>query len=602
MFKQLLAPSSVSLNRAEDMHSSSPRAPMRAPKRAPIARDPESTHEELDIPVVRTHFMTYGDVTAFECIFHKDAKNNSVIPKELLSSAVILQISAKELMLIHSSIDRALHQSIYGNLVSQGYHVQIATAEPAVIAAIYDVASDSTINDSNRSSNKYRESAVEWITYAVENRATDIHIETRGNNGVVRIRVDGQMEYLRIAGGGIYPASHIVGAMSTLFNNDIQTKTASDSHFDPEKFLYGIIPFNEIPNKRINLRYQSFKGHKGPKVVLRILFDEADAPTLSFEQLGYASSQIDIWHRAMQNAYGAILIAGVTNSGKSTTQQSFIELHPKLEQMAIYTAEEPIEREIRGAHQIHVQRDHTTLDEGQSKYREINSAIVRGDLDMAMIQEIRDYTTSTTFQQIVQTGHIGLSTVHANSIAGIIPRLTNPEIGMNRHTLTDPNMLTLLVYQALVPVTCPRCSISTVEAIKTIPDAARLCANFEAIGASTERMKWRFYGHDNKCEACNRRGTVGQTVVAEMFMPTVDWLMAIREGDDHKALDIFASNSDLDVNSPAMDGKTVFEHAIYKSIIGTIDPFQCSQFEIWERYLNKKSTISKLIEQPANSQ
>lgn len=87
------------------------------------------------------------------------------------------------------------------------------------------------------------------------------------------------------------------------------------------------------------------------------------------------------------------------------------------------------------------------------------------------------------------------------------------------------------------------------------------------------------------CSQCRRRGTVGQTVVAEMMMPDNDWLRLIRDSKDTEAAAHYRSSSDRNLLSGNMDGKTVFEHTLFKASQGTVDVRQCSRFDVWSRYM-----------------
>jgi type II secretory ATPase GspE/PulE/Tfp pilus assembly ATPase PilB-like protein len=204
-----------------------------------------------------------------------------------------------------------------------------------------------------------------------------------------------------------------------------------------------------------------------------------------------------------------------------------------------------------------------------------------------MLGEIRDRFSSNAAQQLAETGHLGLGTVHAHLLSGIVPRLVNDEIGMSREILTAPNMTTLLAYQALVPKLCPSCAMETAEAVTRYEDIAAIASQIGALSLDVEPMRWKRVGG---CSNCNERGTVGLTVAAEMFMPDEDWLSAIREGRDTEAVQIYRSSANGDLNSPDMTGKTVFEHTLYKSLQGQVDARQCSRFEAWHRYMSRRSS------------
>jgi type II secretory ATPase GspE/PulE/Tfp pilus assembly ATPase PilB-like protein len=430
----------------------------------------------------------------------------------------------------------------------------------------------------------------EWISYAVKNRATDIHLETRGSTGVVRFRVDGEMEHMRADHQGTYPAQFIVDCMASMFNNEQMAKSGSDTAFDRDEFLYCMVPYNEIPGHTLKLRYQSLKGNEGPKLVLRILHVDENQPTQTFEELGYAPSQVEMWEEAMDTPSGLIAIAGVTSSGKSTTMKCFIELNPHTPHSNILTIEDPVEYPIRGAHQVPVQRDLANPGESAKRFTEALASFMRSDPDGVMMGEIRDRFSANAAQQLAETGHMALGTVHAHLLSGIVPRMVNPEIGMTRQILTAPNMVTLLAYQALVAKLCPKCAMTTDEASYD-SRVGKIAENVEKLGLQSSRLRWKRIGG---CDHCNGRGTFGQTVVAEMLMPDEEWLRQVREGNDGEAVAVYRSRSDRNLMSPNMNGKTVFEHTLYKALHGLVDARQCSAFDTWHRFMRHHERQSGL--------
>jgi type II secretory ATPase GspE/PulE/Tfp pilus assembly ATPase PilB-like protein len=162
---------------------------------------------------------------------------------------------------------------------------------------------------------------------------------------------------------------------------------------------------------------------------------------------------------------------------------------------------------------------------------------------------------------------------------------------MNREVLTAPNMLTLLVYQALVPKLCPQCAMTSEEGAANTPDVSGVVKHIDGLGLDRQNFKWRRMGG---CEVCKNRGTVGLTVVAEMIMPDDEWLKLIRENRDTEAVAHYRSMSNRDLTSPNMDGKTAFEHTLYKALQGEVDARQCSRFDVWARYVknNRRPAIA----------
>jgi type II secretory ATPase GspE/PulE/Tfp pilus assembly ATPase PilB-like protein len=293
-------------------------------------------------------------------------------------------------------------------------------------------------------------------------------------------------------------------------------------------------------------------------------------------------------HEVARMPAGFVLFAGVTGSGKTTTLKTFIETHPGNGNSAFYSIEDPVEYPLRGVHQIPLQRDLMNRAESAAKYAEVVGALMRGDPDGVLMGEIRDTATALAGQQIVETGHMACGTVHAHLLSGILPRLTNDEIGMSREVLTNPNMLSLLAYQALVPLLCPHCSVTGEELLSETKEEAERDRITNILVSTQKRFQLDAgqlrFKHVGGCEHCNGRGTRGLTVVAEMMIPDRKWLQLSRDGLDYEAVMHYRSASDRNFLSANMNGKTVFEHALFKAMKQKIDPRQCERFDSFNRF------------------
>jgi type II secretory ATPase GspE/PulE/Tfp pilus assembly ATPase PilB-like protein len=417
-----------------------------------------------------------------------------------------------------------------------------------------------------------------WIELAVPTGATDLHIEIRGHAALVRVRVDGRMEPLPDGQSGRYSRKEAVDAIAAGYNST--RKGNNVSQYNADQFVDCMIDLN-IPGTAGQLRYQNIRGRLGPKTVVRIL-RTGDENRITFENAGYAPSHLRQLRLAGRAGKGLVLLAGVTSSGKSTSLKTFIETLPGLSHKAIYTVEDPIEYEIAGAHQIEVLRDLGNEEETRRRYAEVMRALMRSDPDGVMLGEIRDKLTALFALQIAETGHLAMGTVHAHLVSNIIPRLTNDQIGISRQALTGPNIVNLLVYQALVPRLCPRCALPTPDALRADPDTAEIEDVLRRrFRLATSRLRWVRPGG---CAACEGRGTRGKTIVAEMLQPDRTWLRHVRHDDDDAALQHYRSRSDRDFTSGDMTGKTVFEHALWKALRGEIDVRNCEEFDGFERF------------------
>ncbi len=453
-----------------------------------------------------------------------------------------------------------------------------------------------TLDNSNRTKSAAKDRFMEWLELAVTENATDIHAQIAQGGGMVHLRIDGELEPLRNNQRGKYTESEATEAMAWPFNSIGERGSNSASQWDASRNDYCMTKPMTVAGKKVSLRYQALKGAQGPKMVARILNVDTNAPVLTYDELGYSESQKHQLLDAANTDSGFVIFLGVTGSGKTTTQKSFVETHPGNGSKAIYSVEDPVEYLMKGVHQIPIQRDIAKQEESRLQYQEAVGALMRADPDIAIIGEIRDGATAGAGQQIVETGHMALGTVHAHLLSGCIPRLTNEGIGMSRDVLTNPNMLTLLCYQALVPKVCPKCAFTHKAALEHAhavdaahPGSSYTERNLQGILGNLEKRfemaldTFRFKNPEG-CSHCRNRGTKGVTVVAEMLSPDRQWLEWTRAGKDYEAMVHFRSFSNHDRTSPDMTGKSVFEHTLYKAFIGQVDPTQCTHFDTFSRF------------------
>jgi type II secretory ATPase GspE/PulE/Tfp pilus assembly ATPase PilB-like protein len=445
-----------------------------------------------------------------------------------------------------------------------------------------------------------RERFMGWLSLAVREGATDIHVQVSQGRTKVHLRVDGELELLRDERSGIYTETEGLEAIAWPFNSAASRGSNSSAQWDSTRNLYCMTEPRTVADKSVVLRYQSLRGYLGPKMIARILHVDMQASTLSYDQLGYAPSQSALMRDAANMPSGFVLFAGVTGSGKTTTLKTFVETHPGQGSMAIYSIEDPVEYPLRGVHQIVLQRDLMDAAGSMRQYNETVASLVRADPDVVIVGEFRDMASARAGQQIVETGHMALGTVHAHLMSGIVPRLTNEEIGMNRDVLTNPNMLSLLAYQALVPKLCPHCRLGYEDALlmagvhglsraKSSSEESHEAQHLtEVVQALDERFKVTTSGlrfrNTAGCKHCSFRGTSGVTVVAEMMIPDRRWLELTRNGMDYEATVHYRSQSDGRFDTPDMTGKTILEHTLYKSLDGTVDPRQCQRFDSLKRF------------------
>ncbi len=505
------------------------------------------------------------------------------LPVGLHEKLVAIDCGARQARVVRAAMDiadrlalDATVKSVKGALRARGYAVvEELVAEPHVLREILRNAGAVGKGGARGGPLQLFE---RWVALAVPTGATDLHIEVRGNTALVRIRVDGRIEPLPDGQGGRYSRKEAIDSIAAGYNST--RKGNNVSQYNAEQFVDCMIDL-DLPGTAGQLRYQNVKGRLGPKTVVRIL-RTGDQNRIGFDNAGYAPSHLHLLRLAGRSGKGIVLLSGVTSSGKSTSLKSFIETLPGLEQKAIYTVEDPIEYEIAGAHQIEVLRDIADDDQTRRRYAEVMRALMRSDPDGVMLGEIRDKLTALFALQIAETGHLAMGTVHAHLISNIIPRLTNDQIGVSRQALTGPNIINLLVYQALVPKLCRHCALATPQALAIDSDAREIDEVLRRrFRLSTTSLRWTRPGG---CIACDGRGTRGKTIVAEMMQPDRLWLRHVRNNDDDAALQHFRAVGDRVFESGDMTGKTVFEHALWKALQGDIDVRNCEEFDGFERF------------------
>ncbi|MBU3922945.1 GspE/PulE family protein [Patescibacteria group bacterium] len=268
------------------------------------------------------------------------------------------------------------------------------------------------------------------INNAIEQGASDIHIEPNEKSVRVRFRVDGVLKINLTLPINIHAA--VVSRIKILSRLKIdETRKPQDGRF-----------FTQIDKKKIDFRISTFPTYAGEKVVMRILDPSAGLRKLS--DLGLDGRNLKLVEENIQKPNGLILVTGPTGSGKSTTLYSILNILNQ-EGVNIISLEDPIEYYIEGVSQSQVRPeiDYTFASGLRS--------ILRQDPDKIMVGEIRDKETASLAVHAALTGHLVLSTLHTNDALGVVPRLI--DMGIDPYLL--PPTLLLIVAQRLVRKLCP---------------------------------------------------------------------------------------------------------------------------------------------------
>ncbi len=319
-------------------------------------------------------------------------------------------------------------------------------------------------------------------------RASDIHLEPREKEVVVRFRIDGVLHDAGRIEKSVYEA--IVNRIKVL--GHIRT----DKHFDA---LDGTIHW-EKKDAIVDMRISIVPLLDGEKIVIRLLSSYVKG--LSLSDLGLSTQDQETVSATAKKPFGMILASGPTGAGKTTTMYAILEIlnHPEVN---ITTIEDPVEYHLTGANQIQVNAD-TKL----TFARGLRS-IVRQDPNIILVGEIRDMETAEIAVNAALTGHLLLSSFHSNDAATTIPRMLN--MGIEPFLLAST--LELVVSQRLVRRICETCRYGVSMTLKDLtakfPEANRF---FPAATMTMYKSKG--------CNACGNTGYLGRIAIFEIIRIT----------------------------------------------------------------------------------
>jgi general secretion pathway protein E len=322
---------------------------------------------------------------------------------------------------------------------------------------------------------------------ALKAGASDIHLETAPGGIFIKYRIDG---VLASVGGiqGTENAEQVISRIKVMAELDIaERRVPQDGRFKVA-----------ASGREIDIRVSIMPSIHGEDAVLRVLDKQRLSDKvvgLRLEALGFDAVTLAALHRLSAEPYGMLLATGPTGSGKTTTLYAAINEinhgHDK-----IITIEDPVEYQLPGVLQIPVNEK-----KGLTFARGLRS-ILRHDPDKIMVGEIRDGETAQIAVQAALTGHLVLTTVHANNVFDVLGRFTH--MGVDPYSLVAA--LNGIVAQRLVRVSCPHC----VE--DDAPDQALL-----AVSGLTDVTGFRFRA-GRGCAHCRGTGFKGRKAVAEVLV------------------------------------------------------------------------------------
>lgn len=332
-----------------------------------------------------------------------------------------------------------------------------------------------------------------FLNRAVVERASDIHLEPREKELVVRIRIDGILHSILSVPAdlqlSVISRIKVIGGMNTT------------EHRIPQDGRATI----KVQNQTIDLRISTLPVIHGEKVVIRLL-NQSEA-LLTSQGIGLFGTDMEKYKSLLNRRSGVILLAGPTGSGKTSTMYTMIQ-ELNREGINLVTLEEPVEYHIEGVNQVPV------YDKVGMTFAEGLRAVLRQDPDIIAVGEIRDGETARIAMQAALTGHLVLSTIHTSDAVTAIYRLKN--IGVEPYLIAEA--IDGIISQRLVRRICPSC--------KTAYAPGREEREFMKIRPESEATFYRGKG----CPHCFNTGYRGRIGVFEILMMGSEIRRCIMEG------------------------------------------------------------------------
>lgn len=366
---------------------------------------------------------------------------------------------------------------------------------------------------------------------AIQERASDIHIEPHERDLRVRYRVDGLLHDASSPSRHLHPA--IISRVKIMADMDIAERRL------PQDGRVRI----KLGDRMIDLRVSTIPTLHGESAVIRLL--DRKAGLMELTELGMRPDTFEQFRRVISRPHGIILVTGPTGSGKTTTLYGALNEIYSPEKKVI-TIEEPIEYELPGANQIGVRPEIGLTFASGLRH------IVRQDPDVIMVGEIRDRETADIAVHAALTGHLVFSTVHTNDAPGAITRLL--DVGIEPYFVASS--LVGVLAQRLVRLLCSKCKVPFQP---TAEDLREISLSSDQAGAPTLYRA-------GECEFC-RNGYLGRTGVFELLLiddETTHQILEKKSASEIKQRAVAKGMRTLlaDGRTKLLDGMTTIEEVV----------------------------------------
>jgi len=314
------------------------------------------------------------------------------------------------------------------------------------------------------------------LVQAVQERASDVHIEPEEKRSRVRYRIDGIMH--EVSSPPAHLHSSITSRIKVMARMDIaETRVPQDGRFE---------------NRVVDVRVSSFPTIHGEAMVMRLL--DKQSMVLELTDIGFSEENLKRFEELAKRPYGIILVTGPTGSGKTTTLYATLQ-HILTAERNIITIEDPVEYELAGIRQCQVNPKAGLV------FATALRAILRQDPDVILVGEVRDLETAGVAIEAALTGHLVFSTLHTNDAPGALTRLV--DMGVEPFLISSATAG--VIAQRLVRKICGNCKVEA-----EVPDS--IINQFPSL----KGKKYTYY-HGKGCKACRGSGYKGRTAIFELL-------------------------------------------------------------------------------------
>jgi general secretion pathway protein E len=427
---------------------------------------------------------------------YRYAKKQGVLISEILPEKVIITYHGHPSTLIFNEIKRLLNRPLqfkktaqenFQALLAQVYEAGSGVAAE-VILGMEESMKVSELMKSLPKAQDLLESENDapiirlinaFLTEAIKQSASDIHVEVFEENLNIRYRIDGVLSEVLSPPKVLAPL--IISRIKVMAKLDIAEKRLPQD---------GRITLH-IAGRTVDVRVSTIPTHYGERIVMRLL--DKQTAKLNLSHLGMPSDALETLNKLIHQPHGIFLVTGPTGSGKTTSLYAALtDLNST--QRNILTVEDPIEYDLPGIGQMQV---NTKVD---MTFARSLRAILRQDPDVVMIGEIRDLETAEIAVQASLTGHLVLSTLHTNNAIGAITRLK--DVGVDSYLIAST--LIGVAAQRLIRLLCPKCK----EVYTASTQEAKL------LKLSSKKPK--LY-KPKGCKHCHQTGYTGRTGIYEII-------------------------------------------------------------------------------------